>query len=116
MLENLRQTFNKRGACVARAENVSMATANVRDYDNMVDRLLKTKGATAVVVLLEPKQSRLLLEAANRKKTGSKQTFTNKIILLVSNYAEKNVTLNANMTLHCCCIESRGIFSCFFHQ
>ena len=71
MLEKLRRTFEKKGACVARAENISLTTTNGRDYEKVIDRLLKTKGATAVVVLLEPKQSRMLIEAASRKKTGS---------------------------------------------
>ena len=70
MLEKIKKAFDKKGACVARAENISMATTSGRDYDKVIDRLLKTKGATGVIVLLDSKQSRLLLEAANRKRTG----------------------------------------------
>ena len=70
MLEKIKRSFDKKGACVARAENVPMATTSGRDYDKVIDRLLKTKGATGVIVLLDSRQSRLLLEAANRKRTG----------------------------------------------
>ena len=70
MLGKIKKRFDKKGACVARAENISMATTSGRDYDKVIDRLLKTKGATAVIVLLDSRQSRLLLEAANRKRTG----------------------------------------------
>ena len=46
MLEKIKKAFDKKGACVARAENISMATTSGRDYDKVIDRLLKTKGAT----------------------------------------------------------------------
>ena len=70
MLGKIKKTFDKKGACVARAENISMATTSGRYYDEVIDRLLETKGATGVIVLLDSRQSRLLLEAANRKGTG----------------------------------------------
>ncbi len=69
-LPKLEMALEKKGICVAKNINITAGKLKYKDYNKVIRTLLATTGSTVVIVLLEHRELKMLLESAAIAKTG----------------------------------------------